>query len=572
MYSGTVAVADVGNYQSSTCWNSLAFGCRESSALCPIAHSMNYLTNVLASGLQYPRAIESSKSLEGQASTSEPLSFNAPKEPVQDDKYDNEDSPRLSRSESRRPTSVKCKTTLRFANPPPKSKHQQRFHIRPRLVLQLQHIHQNSRPKPFLDVLRPSSHSHYPPVHLLRHGRGKSNRLGPEDLFIINSPAYDEPDIQLSGVPRADGNDNDDCVAVICRSKGEFDEQLHISIQMNDGNSWTGYRLRSGNYELVKEDEKGNRTVVRWVRRRKAPTKVQRNTSEAPVEDRSEGSAFTFSIIDPNLRRHAIIASLNSSCMEICDSYSTPPPLKPAYSESSSTDWDSFLQCGTQEFTQGSTRAVDNEMKAFIAISGIWVALSEGHSPNFQYDQREATIQQGQNSVLPDKHRSLSMELARSITRSSYTHEPPRSGVRSPQITIPHPASTSDMLISQTKAGKRAIPQRSVSMGVGDPQKCRLHGSVDPYNQPMLEGTLSVNNTTAESSTFSNSSKGIEQARLDTQENKYLSQTIGRETTSNRLTSSKNESCRAVNGNDPSGRKSHLKGFRLRRRSKSVRE
>ena len=415
MRSVSAVVADATNDQCNTYCNSRASRCYESSALCPIVQSMNYLSNVLASGLQFPKATETPKTLEKQVSTNGLSSFSVSNEIFQGEAHHNEGLSSLSHLECRRPTMVKHKTTLRFAHPPPISKHQQRFNIRPRRVLQLQKLCQDSRPKPFLDVLRSSSHLSYPPIRLLRHGKGKASRYGPEDLVVVNSPAYDEPDIQSAGTSDTDPSANHDFVALICRTKDEPGQRLSTSIQMSDGTSWRGCRLRSGNYELSKEDKRGGRTVVRWVRKRKTPAKPQRSRGDMPVEDQFEGNTFTFSIIDPNVRRHAIIASLSTSSMEICDSYSSPPILTSSYSESSRSDRSDILQHDSQESFQGTMKMVDDDLKAFIAISGVWVALSEGHSPIFKYDPREAAIKLGQDGTDSERSRSLSTDLAPSI-------------------------------------------------------------------------------------------------------------------------------------------------------------
>ena len=281
---------------------------------------------------------------------------------------------------------LRTSTTFHIAHPAPTLTQKQRLiHIRPRLLLQLQRLSRDSRPEPAIDVLPsavvvPRLAQKFP-----RMFRGKAV-LGMNDVLLIRSEEYDSP--EGSTTDTADSDEESlttrDMMAVICQMPKDAGGALgKAEIVLSEGSVWTATPLPHGLYEFTTVDENANRTTARWVKR-----STRRNSA-----DFSSGAPganpfkYTFSIIDPNSRRHPIMGTLTQSTLDIPDFYTSvsssakkhPPTshIRPLSGEHDSMD--------DEPAPERTTHAVDEDVKRLVQVTGIWVALREGLSPYFKY-------------------------------------------------------------------------------------------------------------------------------------------------------------------------------------------
>ncbi|KAE9370412.1 hypothetical protein N431DRAFT_492511 [Stipitochalara longipes BDJ] len=288
----------------------------------------------------------------------------------------------------RRRRSVRSSTTYSIAHPAPTLTQKQKLlQIRPKLLLQLQRLSADCRPKPALDVLPstvvvPRLAKKFP-----RMFKGKAE-LGCHDVMVVKSEEYDAVD---DGVIEGSDSDEDglagrDLIAVICQARKDSGGSYgKAEIVLSDGSTWLATPLPNGLYEFVTTDERGNKTTARWVRRSTKPKSTDAIDPAAPNAE----PKFTFSILDPNTRRHPILASLTQSKLDIPDYYTSVsssagkhPPTSPR----------AFPGEPDQPFMDGepsserTTHAVDENMKTLVRVTSVWVALREGWSPYFKYN------------------------------------------------------------------------------------------------------------------------------------------------------------------------------------------
>ena len=290
----------------------------------------------------------------------------------------------------RRRRSTRTSTAFHLAHPAPTLTQKQRLlQIRPKLLLQLQRLSADSRPKPAIDVLPstvvvPRLVKKFP-----RMFRGKAE-LGANDVMVVKSEEYDTSDDHVVEDTDSDeeGLANRDLMAVICQMRKDCGgSQGRAEIVLSDGSVWVATPLPNGLYEFVTVDERGNKITARWVRR-----SPRRSNADYPGGNEFK---FTFSIIDPNSRRHPIMASITQSTLDIPDSYTSVsssagkfPPTSPIRSLPGDPEWQ---PAGDEPNPERTTHSIDENMKTLIQVTGIWVALRQGLSPYFRYNDAMAS-------------------------------------------------------------------------------------------------------------------------------------------------------------------------------------
>jgi hypothetical protein len=320
----------------------------------------------------------------------------------------------------RRRQSTRISTAFRLAHPAPTLTQKQRLlQIRPRLLLQLQRLSTGSRPKPAIDVLPstvvvPRFVKKFP-----RMFRGKAE-LGANDVMVVKSEEYDTSDGHVVEDTDSDeeGLANRDLIAVICQMRKDCGgAQGRAEIVLSDGSVWVATPLPNGLYEFITVDERGNKITARWVRR----------TNRRSNVDPTLGNEFkfTFSIIDPNSRRHPIMASITNNTLDIPDTYTSVSSSAGKYPPTSpirSLPGDSPFQHAVDEPNpERTTHTIDESMKTLIQVTGIWVALRQGLSPYFKYN--DAMASSAASSPI-QRHASVgskmkSLPLATDIGRAS---------------------------------------------------------------------------------------------------------------------------------------------------------
>ncbi|KUJ21881.1 uncharacterized protein LY89DRAFT_386607 [Mollisia scopiformis] len=320
--------------------------------------------------------------------------------------------------------SIRKSTTFQLAHPAPTLTQKQRLlQIRPKLLLQLQRLSPGSRPIPTLDILPstivvPRLMKKFP-----RMFRGHS-ALGFNDVLIVKSEEYDagfettvdESDSDEEGIARRD------LVAVICQMRRDSGgSQGKAEIVLGDGSLWVASPMPNGLYEFTTTDERGDVTTARWVRR---ATK-RKSVDVSDAANLHNDIKFTFSIIDPNSRRHPILATLTQKKLDIPDTFTSlsssagrHPPTSPIPHLPGELDGDE------ERSTERSTHVIDESMKSLIQVTSIWVALRQGWSPYFKYNDAMA---------VPNSH-TLATGRVRSSSLTPESVRPPiaRAGSNTP--------------------------------------------------------------------------------------------------------------------------------------------
>ncbi|CAK7231180.1 hypothetical protein SBRCBS47491_007843 [Sporothrix bragantina] len=316
---------------------------------------------------------------------------------------DHPPSSAASSKPSRRRRTPRKSTTFLFAHPAPKLSTKKHLlkRIRPTLLMQMQQLSPDRRPLPVIDVY-PSSliaGNVAAPRFSKRFPRlfGINGELGLHDTILVQSEDYDSQLLNSESEGDDDVFEHRALLAVLSPLRGG--DQSEIALE--DGSVWTTTALPTGSFDFVRIDEHGSKTTARWVRRamsKPAAISPGLDDNAAPAPE----CKFTFSIIDPQSRRHPILATLTRSTLEILDRYTTVsssaskyPPTR-AWTQSpashdadASNDEDASHDEDVGEppvvapsmlsnFKARTTLPVDAALKTFISISAIWVSMQYG--------------------------------------------------------------------------------------------------------------------------------------------------------------------------------------------------
>lgn len=380
-------------------------------------------------------------------------------------------------SNRRRRTIRTSSTTFHLAHPAPTvSQKQKLLLIRPKLLLQLQRLSPLSRPKPVIDVLPstvvvPRLAKKFPRIF-----RGKSE-LGANDVMIVKSEEYDTVSEE-----HLDDSDSDeeglgrrDLMAVICQMPNRVGgAQGKAEIAMSDGSVWTATPQPGGQYEFSTIDERGHTTTARWVRRREN----RRRSVDTPDQigiNLTRDVRFTFSMIDPNSRRHPILGTLTATNLEIPDHYTTVsssagkyPPTSPIRGLPGDSD---YMSVSEELASERTTHTIDDITKIFIQVTGIWVALRENWSPYFKYND-SACIATSGNATTSGRVRSLSLTPPSAALVNTGTPDSSHSAL----IALSNKMKRGSVKVSPASGHSlqqesAIIPKRSVSTGAAFMQR-----------------------------------------------------------------------------------------------------
>lgn len=157
-------------------------------------------------------------------------------------------------------------------------------------------------------------------------------------------------------------------------------------IILDDGRLWSARNHQNRSFEFITTDEHGVKTVTKWVlskRRISGLDDHPLSSTQAPE------TTFHFSIIRPNTRKHAVLASLTQSSLQIKESYYEPAT--------------SF---GTADDFESAPKVVDEATRSVITATAVWVVLTLGWSPAYKAsagDQQDASWRCG-TAPRPTKH------------------------------------------------------------------------------------------------------------------------------------------------------------------------
>lgn len=262
------------------------------------------------------------------------------------------------------------KTSYSICHPPPASQARQKFHRRPRSLLQLHKLSAGNRPTPAFEVI-PSVNFSVRLNRAIGHIFKAKHSLCPNDLVVLHAEKYYAED-------QEEEQEDRDVAALIC--KGRKDDPAapgRAKLCMASGEEWEAYGLPNGGYEFFSTDDHGLGMTARWV-----PKRNKEGNKAGPKR-------FKFSTIAQNSRRHPVIANLSTSGLDINDSYKMPDPAAPTPQETPNQRQSVLSEAMEEEdeAPQQEVRVTTDQLREIITISGIWVAFKEGWSPCFKYDE-----------------------------------------------------------------------------------------------------------------------------------------------------------------------------------------
>ncbi|OIW24401.1 hypothetical protein CONLIGDRAFT_691688 [Coniochaeta ligniaria NRRL 30616] len=326
---------------------------------------------------------------------------------------------RRSRASSR---ASRKTTTFALAYPAPRFAGKKRVlqKVAPKLFLQLQQVSLDRRPRPVLDVF-PSSRIAGPVIAPRLAKRfpglfGPKGELGSADVVLMRSEDYDTVSEDVDSEDEEGRLEQRQPVAVLSPVKKS--EQTEIVLE--DGSVWVAHPLPTGSFDFVRTDEHGNTTTARWARRPVSKT-APASTDPASIANRITPESdvkYTFSIINPDSRRHPVMATLTPQFLDIQDTYTsvstssgryppcrtltrsatvnvaqqqssnttpTKPPLARAVSTSAAEQQLDARRVQTPEpHTERTTHPVDESTKLLISVTAVFLALESGWSPYFR--------------------------------------------------------------------------------------------------------------------------------------------------------------------------------------------
>lgn len=136
-------------------------------------------------------------------------------------------------------------------------------------------------------------------------------------------------------------------------------------IILEDGRLWTATNHQNRSFEFITTDEHGVKTVMKWVLSKRRISGLDDHPSSSSSQ--APETTFHFSIIRPNTRKHAVLASLTQSSLQIKESYYEPV--------------NSF---GTSDDFESAPKVVDEATRSVITATAVWVVLTLGWSPTYK--------------------------------------------------------------------------------------------------------------------------------------------------------------------------------------------
>jgi hypothetical protein len=266
------------------------------------------------------------------------------------------------------------KTLYQFAHPVASRR---RLKLRPKLLLQLHESNPSSRPFPKYDILPPDMTTKL--VCRLSKPLGNVRAFGSKDLVIVTSDMYEQ-------VPTSDDRsissdeacaEQREVVATICQtgSSEDLPRGSKVELALSSGACWEGTPLPNGSYELVSKSGIVGSKKIRWVARDKKPRQGS-GLSGSTMSASSSPGRFTFSVINPNSRRHPVIASMTRKGLTVFGQYSYPT----AQPDDEQTPPASPSTASTRSAPEAELINTDEELRQLIVMTGTWVAFMEGWS------------------------------------------------------------------------------------------------------------------------------------------------------------------------------------------------
>ncbi|OJK04188.1 hypothetical protein ASPACDRAFT_39805 [Aspergillus aculeatus ATCC 16872] len=413
-------------------------------------------------------------------------------------------SSRIARSYSTRKQSSRPKTSYQLAHPASHARHR-RLKLRPKLLLQLQQVSQTPRPLPILDVL-PSS------VFLPRLARkfptifrGKKG-LGPNDLIVVTGDRYEQSQGDFADRHLSSDEENGEhreVVATICQlltddalSKGKAE------ICLSYGPVWEATPLANGSYEFVAQTDEGIQ-VLRWVLRGGKNRRVSAPPDFGLQED---SKRFTFSVINPNTRRHPVLATMTRNHLEVFHEYSIPATSGIA---SPTSAMSVVSDLSEMDEPLSGRMPVDDDLRMLIIVTSFWVAFREGWSHTFSYNDAASTLnprsrcpsrQSSPTAFRAETDRSLEEEVSNPTGPAATNRRQHRmstsSCMSSPPNTISD-QSTLGRLSRRSNSTGAAFIERTNRRASGTLGRLNRHSTLSSTREPVQDADANATPTPA---------------------------------------------------------------------------
>lgn len=376
------------------------------------------------------------------------------------------------------------KSIFHLAHPAPTlTQTQKLLKIRPKILLQLQLLSSQSRPKPSIDVLPSSVLAPRIARKFPRLLRGKGE-LGSNDVIVVRSEDYDNNTDYSAEDSDTDEDNlaNRDLIAVICQMPRTKGTSLGVAeIVFSDGSTCIATPLPGGRYEIRFREEEGCEITAHWWIKRYPKAEEFKLLGYADV---NSDLKYAFSVIDPNFKRHPIMATITHKNLEIFESYTTLSSSCGRYPPTSSIR-DCPNDSGDMEdkfVPDRKTYKIDQKMKTLIQITGIWVSLRQNWSPCFRYNDALAIASSSKPTQRGGRARSSSLTIEtgrrRSVVYSPATPNSTQNNTKSltlgnsiRRVSVRARSINGDSGRSETQ--KR--PERTLSAGKAFVQRAAAH-------------------------------------------------------------------------------------------------
>jgi len=350
-------------------------------------------------------------------------------------------------------------TNYALAQPAPKLGNKQRIiHTKPQLITQLQLLTPGGRPRPVIDAYPSSAFAKTIMAPLLMRVpriAGIKTELSVRDIMLVKSQDY----AAAANDTDSDVDDDDnmrarDLVAIL--SPLRTDDRAEIV--MADGTVWIASPRNVansgiGSYDFVSVDENGATTTARWARRRCGTKQASPLEPSPPLLEYQ----YTFSIIDPQCRRHPIMAAMTTTSLKIFDTYTTTSSSASRHSSTSPVfaSPSSSVSSGREDKASRHVVNVQEWQKNFIAVSAVWVALRASLSADSKQAESSSAFSAPSSPV-----------VAGSPTRILSSTSTPGLGIRKSHTSATIARSASPARLS-------VLPKRAMSTGAAFMQRRR---------------------------------------------------------------------------------------------------
>ena len=373
-------------------------------------------------------------------------------------------------AESRRKLPRKTATSFQLAHPPPTPRHKQRWKGHSKVILQLRQISDTRSPIPALDVLPSSLFSNHRLMRYCPRSHNRKISLSADDLVIVNSQMYGRVDKENRADEDSDEESgaNKQVVAVISPpGKGDPEVKEHANIWLEGGGTWTALAMDKGGYEFTTYDEHGLKTTARWVPKPPRRRRGNSNPHRLPSVNEDCEKTYKFSVLNPLARRHPVIGSMDCYTIDVLDQYTTPsgtPSMTPTFDTMNSQSIPSPQQSyfGGKACLPDPTHEVDDQLRALVLVTGIWVAFAEGWS-KYNTDTGNSTSTINTSSPWINRPTSGRFDIGNGL-RAGTPQSTTSSRSRHTSFNMLHRSAAST---SSTPTAQRspAIPQRTMSSG-----------------------------------------------------------------------------------------------------------